>query len=102
LRPSIRTSVCTRKTFVRLTANVSSKDGSSSHSFVRRYSQSHLSFISFAGTDASLGLQELLAESFEATTLFEDALIQYDELEACFFQNLKGPLSLPRYLFQRN
>jgi len=29
-------------------------------------------------------------------TLYEEALIQYDELEASFFQNLKGrfPLSL--------
>ncbi|GAA5847602.1 hypothetical protein JCM3766R1_000806 [Sporobolomyces carnicolor] len=33
--------------------------------------------------------KESLAESFEAMTLFEEALIQYDELEASFFQNLK-------------
>ncbi|BGP18137.1 hypothetical protein JCM10213v2_006192 [Rhodosporidiobolus nylandii] len=33
--------------------------------------------------------KEALAESFEAMTLFEDALIQYDELEASFFQTLK-------------
>ncbi|GAA5867425.1 hypothetical protein JCM8547_007499 [Rhodosporidiobolus lusitaniae] len=33
--------------------------------------------------------KEALAESFEATTLYEDALIQYDELEASFFQSLK-------------
>ncbi|GAA5964623.1 hypothetical protein JCM3765_007645 [Sporobolomyces pararoseus] len=33
--------------------------------------------------------KEALAESFEAMTLFEEALIQYDELEASFFQNLK-------------
>ena len=38
--------------------------------------------------------QESLAESFEAMTLFEEALIQYDELEASFFQNLKGILRL--------
>lgn len=32
------------------------------------------------------------------TTLFEDALIQYDELEASFFQNLKGEsFSSPSY-----
>ncbi|GAA5937732.1 transport protein particle complex II subunit TRS130 [Sporobolomyces koalae] len=33
--------------------------------------------------------KESLADSFEAMTLFEEALIQYDELEASFFQNLK-------------
>ncbi|GAA5988713.1 hypothetical protein JCM5350_001988 [Sporobolomyces pararoseus] len=33
--------------------------------------------------------KEALAESFEAMTLYEEALIQYDELEASFFQNLK-------------
>ncbi|GAA5838208.1 hypothetical protein JCM5353_006041 [Sporobolomyces roseus] len=33
--------------------------------------------------------KESLAESFEAMTLYEEALIQYDELEASFFQNLK-------------
>ncbi|GAA6031407.1 hypothetical protein JCM8097_005646 [Rhodosporidiobolus ruineniae] len=33
--------------------------------------------------------KEALATSFQATTLFEDALIQYDELEASFFQNQK-------------
>ncbi|BGP50119.1 hypothetical protein JCM10450v2_006030 [Rhodotorula kratochvilovae] len=33
--------------------------------------------------------KEALADSFEAMTLYEDALIQYDELEAAFFQNLK-------------
>jgi len=38
--------------------------------------------------------QESLAESFEAMTLYEEALIQYDELEASFFQNLKGPFPL--------
>lgn len=34
--------------------------------------------------------QEALADSFEAMTLYEDALIQYDELEASFFQHVKG------------
>lgn len=34
--------------------------------------------------------QEALADSFEAMNLIEDALIQYDELEASFFQALKG------------
>ncbi|KPV71634.1 uncharacterized protein RHOBADRAFT_56475 [Rhodotorula graminis WP1] len=33
--------------------------------------------------------KEALADSFEAMTLYEDALIQYDELEAAFFQNAK-------------
>ncbi|GAA5886852.1 hypothetical protein JCM6882_005915 [Rhodosporidiobolus microsporus] len=33
--------------------------------------------------------KESLADSFEAMTLYEDALIQYDELEASFFQSLK-------------
>ncbi|GAA6060213.1 hypothetical protein JCM10212_002292 [Sporobolomyces blumeae] len=33
--------------------------------------------------------KESLADSFEAMTLFEEALIQYDELEASFFQALK-------------
>ncbi|KAK4046679.1 hypothetical protein OIV83_005882 [Microbotryomycetes sp. JL201] len=33
--------------------------------------------------------KEALADSFEAMTLVEDALIQYDELEALFFQALK-------------
>ncbi|GAA5838645.1 hypothetical protein JCM11251_003252 [Rhodosporidiobolus azoricus] len=33
--------------------------------------------------------KENLADSFEAMSLFEDALIQYDELEASFFQSLK-------------
>jgi len=40
-------------------------------------------------------LQEALADSFEAMTLYEDALIQYDELEAAFFQNAKGASPLP-------
>jgi len=35
-------------------------------------------------------LQESLAYSFEGMNLFEDAMIQYDELEASFFQVLKG------------
>ncbi|KAI5476177.1 hypothetical protein MNV49_000338 [Pseudohyphozyma bogoriensis] len=34
--------------------------------------------------------KEGLAECFEAMNLLEDALIQYDELEASFFQSLKG------------
>ncbi|KAM0790185.1 hypothetical protein ACM66B_005503 [Microbotryomycetes sp. NB124-2] len=33
--------------------------------------------------------KEALADSFEAMTLVEDALVQYDELEALFFQALK-------------
>ncbi|GAA5977541.1 hypothetical protein JCM10908_005008 [Rhodotorula pacifica] len=33
--------------------------------------------------------KEALADSFEAMTLYEDALIQYDELEASFFQHVK-------------
>ncbi|TKA56715.1 hypothetical protein B0A53_01910 [Rhodotorula sp. CCFEE 5036] len=33
--------------------------------------------------------KEALADSFEAMTLYEDALIQYDELEAAFFQHVK-------------
>ncbi|GAA5867144.1 hypothetical protein JCM1840_001497 [Sporobolomyces johnsonii] len=33
--------------------------------------------------------KEALADSFEAMTLYEEALIQYDELEASFFQNIK-------------
>ena len=37
-------------------------------------------------------MQEGLADSFEAMNLIEDALIQYDELEASFFQSLKGEL----------
>lgn len=35
-------------------------------------------------------LKEGLAQSFEHMLLLEDALIQYDELEASFFQMLKG------------
>jgi hypothetical protein len=31
-----------------------------------------------------------LALTFEIMNLFEDALVQYDELEASFFQVLKG------------
>jgi hypothetical protein len=38
----------------------------------------------------SLTIQESLAYSFEGMNLFEDAIIQYDELEASFFQVLKG------------
>ena len=34
-------------------------------------------------------LQESLASSFEGMNLLDDALIQYDELEASFFQVLK-------------
>lgn len=34
--------------------------------------------------------QESLAHSFEGMGLFEDALMQYNELEASFFQVLKG------------
>lgn len=34
--------------------------------------------------------QESLASSFDGMNLTEDALIQYDELEASFFQVLKG------------
>ena len=37
-----------------------------------------------------MACQEALADSFEAMTLYEDALIQYDELEAAFFQHVKG------------
>jgi hypothetical protein len=36
--------------------------------------------------------QESLAHSFEGMGLFEDALMQYNELEASFFQVLKGAL----------
>jgi len=47
-------------------------------------------------------IQEGLADSFEAMNLIEDALIQYDELEASFFQSLKGnpgsPLPVPPYI----
>ena len=35
-------------------------------------------------------LKEGLAQSFEHMLLLEDALIQYDELEASFFQMLRG------------
>lgn len=35
-------------------------------------------------------LKEGLAQSFEHMFLLEDALIQYDELEASFFQMLRG------------
>lgn len=44
-------------------------------------------------TDLSLigrRVQESLAHSFEGMNLLEDAIIQYDELEASFFQVLKG------------
>ena len=34
--------------------------------------------------------KEGLAQSFEIMNLYEDALLQYDELEASFFQVLKG------------
>jgi trafficking protein particle complex subunit 10 len=34
--------------------------------------------------------QEALADSFESMNLFDDALVQYDELEASFFQAMKG------------
>lgn len=34
--------------------------------------------------------QEVLADLFQAMRLWEDALLQYDELEASFFQALKG------------
>jgi hypothetical protein len=37
-------------------------------------------------------LKEGLAQSFEHMFLLEDALIQYDELEASFFQMLRGVL----------
>ena len=37
-------------------------------------------------------LKEGLAQSFEHMLLLEDALIQYDELEASFFQMLRGML----------
>jgi hypothetical protein len=37
-------------------------------------------------------LKEGLAQAFEIMTLYEDALIQYDELEASFFQVLKGTI----------
>src|SRR5437879_5172422 len=35
-------------------------------------------------------IKEGLAQSFEIMNLYEDALTQYDELEASFFQVLKG------------
>lgn len=35
-------------------------------------------------------MQEGLADCFETMNLLEEALIQYDELEASFFQTLKG------------
>lgn len=38
-------------------------------------------------------MQEALADSFEVMGLWEDALVQYDELEASFFQALKGQLT---------
>src|SRR5271154_6203714 len=38
-------------------------------------------------------LKEGLAQSFEHMFLLEDALIQYDELEASFFQLLRGNIS---------
>lgn len=41
-------------------------------------------------TRVRMAFQEALADSFEAMTLYEDALIQYDELEAAFFQHVKG------------
>ncbi|BGP09807.1 hypothetical protein JCM10049v2_005681 [Rhodotorula toruloides] len=39
--------------------------------------------------------KEALADSFEAMTLYEDALIQYDELEASFFQVSKEHAQAP-------
>lgn len=39
-------------------------------------------------------LKEGLAQAFEIMTLYEDALIQYDELEASFFQVLRGKVKL--------
>lgn len=45
--------------------------------------------------------KEALADCFEAMNLIEDALIQYDELEASFFATLKGPSSLSS-LFRAN
>ncbi|BGP56856.1 hypothetical protein JCM8202v2_004489 [Rhodotorula sphaerocarpa] len=39
--------------------------------------------------------KEALADSFEAMTLFEDSLIQYDELEASFFQHVKEHSNAP-------
>jgi len=39
-------------------------------------------------------LKEGLAQSFEHMLLLEDALIQYDELEASFFQLLRGRCAL--------
>lgn len=37
-------------------------------------------------------MQESIAESFEGMTLLDAALIQYSELEASFYQVLKGTL----------
>ena len=39
--------------------------------------------------------KEGLAQSFEIMNLYEDALLQYDELEASFFQVLKGCIIHP-------
>jgi hypothetical protein len=47
-------------------------------------------------------LKEGLAQSFEHMFLLEDALIQYDELEASFFQLLRGSLTKPLLMETNN
>lgn len=78
--------------FAKLIVSVNSRDGTSFPSSYKRYLPlSTFRFPPVLATEND-AVQESLAESFEAMTLFEEALIQYDELEASFFQNLKGVL----------
>lgn len=51
---------------------------------------SKLTDVFSAMADLHAPSQEALADSFESMNLFDDALVQYDELEASFFQAMKG------------
>lgn len=56
------------------------------------YPQGQLDSLSHSGELNPL--EECLANSFAGVTLFEDALMQYDELEASFYQVLKEKKNL--------
>lgn len=86
---STRMSPFMRRAFARRTASASSADGSSCPFIDKRSAWTHLK-ASEGMAKHDLVLQEALADSFEVMTLYEDALIQYDELEAAFFQVSKG------------
>ena len=78
-----------KKRHARLTVKELYQDGTSVPSSFRKYGLSTYRF-----SDFDLSSQEGLALSFEAMNLIEDALIQYDELEAAFFQAMKGTVAV--------